>query len=210
MLASLILALSLDAPAAMPAEIRSALESQLPAWAALTGNPAASGEEPERIAVERTDGPVVHVFLVGRRIQATVRREAGRSWLTEAVWCGAGEGRCDVDWSRNDEAWRSDKTTANHTGYAVYPEPLPLAPATWSDPVPALAAGRKKWDKGLCQGGLCFLASAKDSSLAFVAARPDASISWWDASYVLGSALEKDLLNGWKLVLEKGKALGVK
>jgi hypothetical protein len=207
MLASLILALSLNAPAALPEGVHRTLESQLPAWAAITGNPAAASQAEERIAVERTEGPVLHVFLIARKIQATIRREGERSWLTEATWCGQGEGRCDVAWARSDEQWRSDKNTANHTGYAVFRDSLVLATANWTESVPALVAGKKKWDKGLCQSGLCFLASAKDSSLAFVAARPDATVSWWDASYVLGGSLEKDLLNGWKLVLEKGKTL---
>ncbi|MEN9355739.1 MAG: hypothetical protein RL318_3064 [Fibrobacterota bacterium] len=207
MLSSLLLVLCLNTPAALPTEVRATLESQLPAWAALTGNAAAASSSEERFAVERTEGAVLHVYLIDRKIQATIRREEGKSWLTEATWCGQGEGRCDVSWSRSDDQWRSDKNTANHTGYAVFRDSLSLPAVNWTESVPALVAGKKKWDKGLCRDGLCFLASAKDSSVAFVAARQDASILWWDASYILGGALEKDLLHAWKLLLDKGRAL---
>lgn len=203
---SLLLSAALQLPSGLPEGIHEVLEAQLPAWAAVTGNPAPASESAqERIAVERTEGNEVHLWLVARKIRATVRREEGRAWLTEATWCGAGPDRCEDLWARNDEAWRSDKATANHTGYAVYRDSLVLKPVVWDASAPKLVAGKKVWDKGLCSGGLCFLASDKDSSLATVAARPDASTAWWDASYVLGSALEKDLLHGWSLVLDKGR-----
>lgn len=205
---SLLLSAASLLPSGLPDGIREVLEAQLPAWAAVTGNAAPASEtDQERIAVERTEGSEVHLWLVARKIRATVRREEGRAWLTEATWCGAGPDRCEDLWARNDEAWRSDKATANHTGYAVYRDQLSLKPVAWDASVPKLVAGKKVWEKGLCAGGLCFLASAKDSSVATVAARPDASTAWWDASYVLGSALEKDLLHAWHLVLDKGRPL---
>jgi hypothetical protein len=204
---ALTIVFALGSTAGLPDGIRKALETQLPAWAAVGGNPAPSSEGMERIAVERTSGPVWKVFLLERKIRAEVRAEGDRNWLTEATWCGAGADRCDDVWSRTDEQWRSDKATGNHTGYAVYRDSLRLSVPGWTESVPAPATGRKKWDKGLCEAGLCFLASAKDSSLARAAVRSDGSTLWWDGGYVLGGALEKDQLHGWKLVLEKGKPL---
>jgi hypothetical protein len=198
-------AFSLIQTAALPKEVHNVLEIQLPAWAEVTGSPSPHSEDEERIAVERTEGPTLHVFLIARRIKATIQREGGHSWLTEVVWCGQGPDRCEDLWKRNDEAWRSDKATANHTGYAVYRDSLGLSPASWTNSVPALAAGKKAWDKGLCTDGLCFLASVKDSSVATVAARPDGSVNWWDASYVLGGSLEKELVHSYRYLLEKGR-----
>jgi len=205
MIASLAyVAFSLIRTGALPVEIHNVLEAQLPAWAQITGNPAPHSEGEERIAVERSEGSTLHVFLIGRQIKATVQREGGRSWLTEAVWCGQGVDRCADVWNRNDEAWRSDKETANHTGYAVYRDSLGLDPVSWTNSVPALAAGKKAWDKGLCTDGLCFLTSAKDSSVATVAARPNGSVNWWDAGYILGGSLEKELIHSYHELLEKG------
>lgn len=193
---------------ALPEPLHKVLEAQLPLWAQVAGNPAPSSGSVERIAVERTSGNLVHLFLIDRKLQATVTREDDRHWLTELVWCGEGSGRCEDLWKRNDEQWRSDKNTANHTGYAVYRDSLALSAPSLTEPVPALAAGRKKWDKGTCEAGLCFLVSAKDSSVARAAVRPDGSVVWWDGGYILGGQLEKELVHGYKFLLEKGKAIG--
>lgn len=198
-------AFSLIRTGALPAEVHNVLESQLPAWAQVTGNPVPHSEGEERIAVERTEGSTLHIVLIARQIKATIQREGGHSWLTEVVWCGQGTDRCEDVWSRNDEAWRSDKATANHTGYAVYRDALGLDPVSWTTSVPALVAGKKAWDKGLCTDGLCFLASVKDSSVATVAARPNGSVNWWDASYILGGSLEKELIHSYRYLLEKGR-----
>ena len=205
-----LFALLVPLSAGLPDGVLKVLESQLPAWAELTGNPAPSSASEERIAVERTSGPLLHVFLVERRIRAEVRREGETWWLSDATWCGTGTGRCDDVWKRTDEQWRSDASTENHTGYAVYRDSLRLGRAAWTENVAAPSTGRKRWDKGLCEGGLCFYASSRDSSVARVAARRDGSTAWWDGGYVLGGPLEKDLLHAWKLLLEKGRPVPAK
>ena len=101
---ALTIVFALGSTAGLPDGIRKALETQLPAWAAVGGNPAPSSEGMERIAVERTSGPVWKVFLLERKIRAEVRAEGNRNWLTEATWCGAGADRCDDVWSRNSFA----------------------------------------------------------------------------------------------------------
>lgn len=202
-IAALVLAFRV-LPVALPDGIRSALEAHLPAWAAVAGQSAPSSPAVERIAVERTGGDEIQVFLVERRVRAVVRREGDRQWLTDVVWCGAGADRCEDVWSRPDEQWRSDKSTRNHTGYAVYRDSLRLSAPGWSDPVPAPATGRKKWDRGLCEAGLCFFASRRDSSEARVAVRRDGTVLWWDGGYVLGGPLEKDHLHAWSFLLDKG------
>ena len=204
----LLLTLSLAVPTGLPEPIRKVLEAQLPIWSQVTGNPAPASTATERIAVERTSGNLIHLFLIDRKLQATVTREDDRHWLTEVVWCGEAAGRCEDLWKRNDEQWRSDKNTANHTGFAVYRDSLGLAAATMTESVPALATGKKKWDKGLCEAGLCFVVSSKDSSVARAAVRPDGSVLWWDGGYILGGSLEKELVHGYKYLLEKGKPVG--
>jgi len=201
-LASLFLSL---APAALPDAIKAALESQLPAWSQVTGNVAVSSESEERIAVERTTGEKLDVWLIDRKVKVSILREDARHWLADVVWCGTGPGRCDDVWKRTDAQWRSDNSTANHTGYAVYRDSLRLAPSSWTDPVPLLEFGKKKWDKGLCESGTCFLVSAKDSSVAHGAVRKDGSVATWDGGYIKGGALETDLVHAWKYLLEKGR-----
>jgi len=203
-----LVAISCAFSSPLPDPIKKVLEAQLPAWAQVSGNPAAPSFAVERIAVERATGSIIHIALVERKVKAVAMHEGDRYWLTEVVWCGAGAGRCDDDWTRPDEAWRSDKNTANHTGFAVYRDSLGLAAATMTESVPALATGKKKWDKGLCEAGLCFVVSSKDSSVARAAVRPDGSVLWWDGGYILGGSLEKELVHGYKYLLEKGKPVG--
>jgi hypothetical protein len=198
------MALSLTTTA-LPEAIKAALEAQLPAWSQVTGNVAASSESEERIAVERTTGNNLSVWLIDRKVKVTVLREDTRHWLTEVVWCGAGPGRCDEVWKRTDAQWRSDNATANHTGYAVYRDSLRLSVTSWTDPVPALELGKKKWDKGLCEGGTCFFAAGKDSSVAHAAARPDGSVAAWDGGYIKGGPLETDFVHAYGYLLEKGR-----
>lgn len=200
------LALSL-APAALPDALKSALESQLPAWSQVTGNVAASSESDERIAVERTTSNNIAVWLIDRKVKVSVMHEDARYWLTDVVWCGTAAGRCDDVWKRTDAQWRSDNTTANHTGYAVYRDSLRLSPSTWTDPVPFLEFGKKKWDKGLCESGTCFAVSAKDSSVAHGALRADGSVATWDGGYIRNGTYETELVHGYKYLLEKGRDL---
>jgi len=208
MLGSLILvAFSTTFSSALPDPIRDVLEAQFPAWSQVSGNPAPASVGMERIAVERTSGQLVHVALVERKVKATVMHEGDRYWLTEVVWCDGAPGRCDDDWSRPDEAWRSDKNTANHTGYAVYRDSLRNAPPAWTESVPTPATGKRKWDKGLCENGLCFLVSAKDSAVARAAVRPDGSVAFWDGGYILGGQMEKEQVHGYGYLLEKGHAI---
>lgn len=155
--------------------------------------------------MERSTGSTIAVFLIDRKMKAVILKEEDRHWLTEVVWCGAGEGRCDDVWKRTDAQWRSDNTTANHTGYAVYRDSLRLSPNAWTDPVPVLALGKKAWDKGLCESGMCFSVSAKDSSVARGAVRENGTVAWWDGGYILGGALETELVRAYKYLLEKGK-----
>ena len=192
---------------ALPDGVKKALESHLPAWSQVTGNPAPSSASEERVAVERSTGSTIAVFLVDRKIKAVVAKEDDSYWLTEVVWCGEGQGRCDDVWKRTDAQWRSDNTTANHTGYAVYRDSLRLSPSAWTNPVPSLAFGKKAWDKGLCEEGMCFAVSAKDSSVARGAVRGNGSVVWWDGGYILGGALEKELVHTYKYLLDKGKAV---
>jgi hypothetical protein len=207
MIASLtILALSMARTGAMPDAVKSALESQLSAWAQVAGAAAASSVSQERIAVERTSGSTLHIFLLERKVKAVVVAEGERSWLTDLVWCGADTGRCEDVWNRPDEKWRSDKSTANHTGYAVYRDSLRLSTATWKDPVLAAVFGKKAWDKGLCEGGLCFYASTKDSAIARAAFRPDGSVLWWDLDRVHpGSA--QSVIHAFGYLRDKGRAV---
>lgn len=191
----------------LPDPLLRVLEAQLPAWALVSGNPAPPSAAFERIAVERATGPIIHVLLLERKVKVVALREGDKYWLTEAVWCGAHADRCDDDWTRPDEAWRSDKSTANHTGYAVYRDSLRNATPTWSESVPVLETGKKKWDKGVCEGGLCFLASAKDSSTAHAAVRPDGSVAFWDGGYILGGTFEREQVHGWRYLLENGHAI---
>lgn len=208
MLGSVILvAFSTAFSGALPDPIRNVLEAQLPVWSQVSGNPAPASGGMERIAVERSTGPLVHVVLVDRKMKVVVTREGDRHWLTEVVWCGAGTGRCDDDWTRPDEAWRSDRNTANHTGYAVYRDSLRIAKPSWTESVPVLATGKKKWDKGLCENGLCFLVSAKDSSVARAAVRADGSVVFWDGGYILGGTFEKEQAHGYRYLLENGHAI---
>lgn len=192
---------------ALPDGVKKALESHFPAWSQVTGNPAPSSASEERIAVERSTGSTIAVFLIDRKVKAVVAKEDDKHWLTEVVWCGAGEGRCDDVWKRTDAQWRSDNTTANHTGYAVYRDSLRLSPNAWTNPVPALVFGKKAWDKGLCESGMCFAVSAKDSSVARGALRENGSVVWWDGGYILGGALEKELTHAYRYLLDKGKAV---
>ena len=198
------LAISLACSSPLPDPIRKVLEAQLPAWAQVSGDPAGPSVAVERIAVERSTGPLVHIALVERRVKAVAMHEGDRYWLTEVVWCGTGSDRCDDDWARPDEAWRSDKSTANHTGYAVYRDSLRDVAPAWTESVPVLETGKKKWDKGVCDGGLCFLVSAKDSSVARAAVRPDGSVAFWDGGYILGGKLEKEQVHGYRYLLESG------
>lgn len=193
--------------AGLPDGIKKALESHLPAWSQVAGNPAPSSESEERIAVERSTGSTIAVFLIERKIKAVVLKEEDNCWLTEVVWCAAGEGRCEDVWKRTDAQWRSDNTTANHTGYAVYRDSLRLSPNAWTNPVPALAFGKKAWDKGLCESGMCFSVSAKDSSVARGAVRENGTVAWWDGGYILGGVLEKELVHSYKYLLDNGKAV---
>ena len=204
---SILIAISFAFSGALPDPIRKVLEAQLPAWALVTGNPAAPSRALERIAVERTGGAIVHVVLVERKVKVVAMRDGDGYWLTEVVWCGGAPGRCDDDWARPDEAWRSDKNTANHTGYAVYRDSLANARPAWTESVPTLATGKKNWDKGLCESGLCFLVSAKDSSVARAAVRPDGSVVFWDGGYILGGSLEKEQVHGYGYLLENGHAI---
>jgi len=201
-----LLAVALS-PAALPDAIKAALESQLPAWSQVTGNVAASSESDEKIAVERSTSNNIAVWLIDRKVKVSILREDSRHWLADVVWCGNGQGRCEDVWKRTDAQWRSDNATANHTGYAVYRDSLRLSPASWTDPVPALEFGKKKWDKGLCEAGMCFLVSAKDSSVAHGAARPDGSVATWDGGYIMGGVLETELVHAYKYLLEKGRDL---
>ena len=63
---SILIAISFAFSGALPDPIRKVLEAQLPAWALVTGNPAAPSRALERIAVERTGGAIVHEVLVER------------------------------------------------------------------------------------------------------------------------------------------------
>ena len=202
-----IAALTLAQAGALPDAIRGVLESQLPAWAQVMGTPAAPSEGQERIAVERTSNPVVHLYLIERKIQVVLLREDQRSWLTEVIWCGQGAERCEDVWKRTDQQWRSDAETANHTGYAVYRDSLRTAPTSWTENVPSLVLGKKKWDKGLCESGLCVVVSAKDSSVARAAVRADGTVAWWDGGYILGNANEKEMVHAYKTLLEQGRRL---
>jgi hypothetical protein len=195
---------------ALPEALKKTFESQFPAWAQVMGRPAKASDQEERIAVERTTNAVTNLFLIERKVKAVIQKEGERSWLTEVVWCGEGPDRCDDVWKRTDEQWRSDKNTANHTGYAVYRDVLRLDAATWSHPVPALETGRKKWDKGLCEDGLCFVVAAKDSSVARVALRSDSGVAWWDGGYILGRANEAELVHAYTYLLQSGRSLGSK
>ena len=191
---------------AMPDAVKDALESQFPAWAQVAGVAAASSVSQERIAVERTSGGTLHVFLLERKVKAVVVSEGGRGWLTDLVWCGAADAGCEDVWNRPDEQWRSDKSTANHTGYAVYRDSLRLSAAAWNGPVSVPAFGKKAWDKGLCEGGLCFYASARDSAVARAAVRPDGSVLWWDMDRVRdGSA--PSVIHAFGYLRDKGRAL---
>lgn len=210
MLGSVLLALSGALCTGLPDPLVKALEAHLPSWAQVTGNPAPASAAFERIAVERTSGPVVHLFLIDRKIQVVITREDDRAWLTDAVWCGAVPGRCEDVWTRTDEQWRSDKNTANHTGYAVYRDSLGLSPVAWSESTPALETGKKKWDKGLCTNSLCFLVSAKDSSVVRAARRPDGSVAWWDGGYILGGSTEKEMVHAYRYLLDNGRAIAGK
>jgi hypothetical protein len=205
-----ILACSLALAGALPDEIRKVLESQLPAWSQVTGNPAPPSDAMERIAVERSTGTIINVVLIERKLNVVVMLEADRYWLTEAVWCGFDAKRCEDVWTRPDEQWRSDKSTANHTGYAVYRDSLRNAPPAWTESVPSFATGKKKWDKGLCENALCFLVSARDSSVARVAARPDGSVAWWDGGYILGGGTEKEMVHAYRYLLENGHTIPFK
>jgi hypothetical protein len=196
--------------AGLPEGLKKALESQLPAWAQVMGAPARSSESEERIAVERSTNSTTNVFLVERKMKAVVQKDGENAWLVDVVWCGEGPDRCDDVWKRSDEQWRSDKGTANHTGYAVYRDMLRLDAAGWTQPVPALETGRKKWDKGVCESGLCFVVAARDSSVARVALRPDGSVSWWDGGYILGRSNEKELVHAYTYLLENGRSVGSK
>jgi hypothetical protein len=202
-----LVAISCAFSSPLPDPIRKVLEAQLPAWAQVTGNPASPSTALERIAVERATGSIIHLVLLERKVKAVAMHEGDRYWLTEVVWCGAGTGRCDDDWTRPDEAWRSDRNTANHTGYAVYRDSLRNAASTWTESVPVPQMGKKKWDKGVCESGLCFLVSAKDSSVARAAVRPDGTVAFWDGGYILGGALEKEQVHAYKFLLENGHSI---
>jgi len=195
---------------ALPEGLKKTLESQFPAWSQVMGRPSPNSEGEERIAVERTTNSTTNVFLIERKVKAVVQKEGESAWLTEVVWCGEGTERCDDVWKRTDEQWRSDKGTTNHTGYAVYRDNLRLDAATWSQPVPAMETGKKKWDKGACESGLCFVVAAKDSSVARVALRPDGSVWWWDGGYILGRSNESELVHAYTYLLASGHALGSK
>lgn len=195
---------------ALPEALKKTLESQFPAWSQVMGRTAPSSATEERIAVERTTNSVTNLFLIERKVKAVVQKEGEHAWLTEVVWCGEGPDRCDDVWKRTDEQWRSDKGTANHTGYAVYRDALALDAASWSQSVPALETGKKKWDKGLCENGLCFVVAARDSSVARVALRPDGSVGWWDGGYILGRANESELVHAYAYLLQNGRPLGTK
>ncbi|MEK7394174.1 MAG: hypothetical protein AAB214_16570 [Fibrobacterota bacterium] len=201
--ASFVIALSPFA--ALPDAIKAVLEAQLPAWSQVTGNVTKSSEAEERIAVERATGDKIGVWLIDRKVKVSILREDSRHWLTNVVWCGAGAGRCDDVWKRTDAQWRSDNSTANHTGYAVYRDSLRLSVSAWSDPVPLVEFGKKRWDKGLCESGTCFMVSAKDSSVAHGAVRPDGSVASWDGGYVKGGPLETDLVQAYEYLLAKGR-----
>lgn len=192
----------------LPEGLRNALETQLPAWAQVMGTPAPSSAAPERIAAERSTASTTTLFLIERRLKVVVQKEDDRAWLIEATWCGEGTDRCDDVWKRTDEQWRSDKATANHTGYAVYRDSLRLAPSPFGQPIPALTFGKRKWDKALCEGSLCFAAALADSSVARAVFRPDGSVAWWDGGYILGRANEKELVHAYGLLRDKGRAPG--
>ena len=194
----------------LPDALRQVLESQLPAWAQVMGVPAPASSTPERIAAERSTGSTTTLFLIERKVKVVVQKENERAWLVEATWCGEGTDRCDDVWKRSDEQWRSDKTTANHTGYAVYRDSLRLAPGTFARSVPTLAFGKRKWDKALCEESLCFAVALADSSVARAAFRPDGSVAWWDGGYILGRANEKELVHAYGFLRDKGRAPAAK
>ena len=171
----------------------------------MTGNVATSSDPDERIAVERTTANSIAVWLVDRKVKVSVVREDAKYWLKEVVWCGATAGACDDVWKRTDAQWRSDNSTANHTGYAVYRDSLRIGSPSWTDPVPYLEFGKKKWDKGLCENGICFLVSVKDSSVAHGAAREDGSVVAWDGGYIKGGAGESQAIHAFDFLLEKGR-----
>lgn len=211
MFASLAIAGILSTQAGgLPEEIRAVLEAQLPAWSQVMGNPTPASAADERIAVERSTSDAFNVVLIERKIKVAVMREAGRQWLADVVWCDQGADRCDDVWSRTDAQWRSDKATTNHTGYAVYRDSLRLSATSWTNPVGAMDFGKKKWDKGLCESGMCFVVSAKDSSVVRAAPRADGTISWWDGGYILGRSNEKELVHAYAYLLRKGHGIPFK
>ena len=204
-----LVAFSLSLTGALPDEFRRVLEAQLPVWSAVMGRPAPSSEAPERIAVERSTTSPLNLFLIERNLKVVVMREGERQWISEVVWCaGPGGDLCADMAKRTDAQWRSDKATTNHTGYAVYRDSLRLATPVWVDAVPPLEPAKKKWDKGLCEGGLCFYVSGRDSSVVRAAPGPDGAIGWWDGGYVKGGLNPTEMLHAYGYLLEKGRVLG--
>lgn len=202
--------LSLALCRGLPEALKKTLEAQLPAWSQVMGRAAPNSTADERIAVERSTNASTTVYLIERKVKAVVQKDGDDAWLTDVVWCGEGPDRCDDVWARPDTDWRSDKNTANHTGYAVYRDQLELAPSKWTDPVPSVETGRKKWDKGVCESGLCFLVAAKDSSVARAAIRPNGGLWWWDGGYILGRSNEAELVHAYTYLLRTGRAPGSK
>ncbi len=204
MITAAFLSLGLNLTAVLPPSLHDVIEAQLPIWSEVTGNPAEpSVTREERIAVERTDGEECHIFLIDRKIRATVHREGESSWLTDVIWCDTMPGRCEDVWSRKDAEWRSDKSTANHTGYAVYRDSLMLNSVALTDHAPSgLTVGKKKWVKAICAGGLCFLAD-QDSSVASVAV-DGSKVLWKDINRASASP---DIGRAYRFLMLKGEEL---